>query len=188
MSNCLLFTSIYYWAVHLSQLLPISVRDNKASATQTVNLCSILRSSQTKYKINWYLQLPCLTFSVIRDRVKPPSYVVDRWQLDSKIERFLRCLLAKAIRWKISKHNYYYYFYEKNVVIIFYWLNARAVMLSSMERKSEVYISGRSNQIPAMPTASHRCNTSLKELCCRMQQRGYEAYKLVTRFGAIQQV
>ena len=46
---------------------------------------------------NWHSQLPCLTFSIKRDSVKPPSWVVDRWQLDWKTDQTsLRCLLAEA--------------------------------------------------------------------------------------------
>ena len=47
---------------------------------------------------NWYSQLLVLTFSIERDRVKPPPCVVDKWQLDSTTKRSLCCFLAKTTR------------------------------------------------------------------------------------------
>ena len=38
---------------------------------------------QTKNYKNWYSQLPCLTYSIIRDKVKHPMYVADRWAIGS---------------------------------------------------------------------------------------------------------
>ena len=64
------------------------------------------QSGQTKDYKNWYSQLSCFTFSIKRDSVKPTPCVADRWQLDSKTERSLRCLLAKANWWIKCNYNY----------------------------------------------------------------------------------
>ena len=48
------------------------------SATETKDLGSIPGWVKPIIIKNWYLQLPCLTFSIERDSVPPPS-VVNRW-------------------------------------------------------------------------------------------------------------
>ena len=64
----------------------------KASATQSVDLGSITgRVIPINFK-TWYSQLPCLTLSIKRTVWRFHLKVVDRWQLDSKTERSLRCL------------------------------------------------------------------------------------------------
>ena len=60
--------------------------DRRTSATEMVDLGSIPGRVYSNYT-NWYSQLPCLTFSIKRDSVKPPPCVVDRWQLDLKTKR-----------------------------------------------------------------------------------------------------
>ena len=70
---------------------------SRASATKAVDLGSIPGRVKLKYIKIGIHSYPCLTFSNKRDNVKPPMYVVDRWQLDSKTERLFRRLLAKAI-------------------------------------------------------------------------------------------
>ena len=44
-----------------------------------VVLFSLRFLCQTKDHKNWYSQLPCLTFSIKKDSVKPPPCLVDRW-------------------------------------------------------------------------------------------------------------
>ena len=61
-------------------------------------------SGQTKDYKNWCSQLTCLLYSnQKRQSVASTtcSGQVDRWQLDSKTERSLRCILAKAT-WSIN--------------------------------------------------------------------------------------
>ena len=58
------------------------------------------RSGQTKDYKTWYTQLPCLTVDQQLKGQCEASIAcgrqMGRWQLDSKTERSLRCLLAKA--------------------------------------------------------------------------------------------
>ena len=60
-------------------LVPISGQVDRACATDTVYFRSIPCHVKVKTKKNWYSQFSCLTFSIERDRVKPPPCVVDRW-------------------------------------------------------------------------------------------------------------
>ena len=52
---------------------------DRASATETVDSGLIPGRVKTKDSKTWHSQLPCLTFSIERDSVKPPPCVVDRW-------------------------------------------------------------------------------------------------------------
>ena len=73
------FTNKYVVIANSYRILPISGRVDKASATETVDLGSILSWGQIKDYKNWYSQLTYLTFSNLKDSVKPPPCVVDRW-------------------------------------------------------------------------------------------------------------
>ena len=73
---------------------------DRASATEAVDSGSIpgrVKPKTIKIRIHSF-SVCCLTFSNERDSVKPPpcGRQVGRWQLDSKTERSLRCLLTKA--------------------------------------------------------------------------------------------
>ena len=59
--------------------MPIIDRVGRASSTEAVDLGLIPGRVKPKDYKNWYLQLPCLTFSNQRDSAKPPSCVMDRW-------------------------------------------------------------------------------------------------------------
>ena len=76
-----------------------SIRVIAASATKTLGSGSIPGRVKTKTIKSRYSLLPCMMFSIKRDKVKHSSSVVDKWaarQLDSKTEKSLYCLLAKA--------------------------------------------------------------------------------------------
>ena len=74
---------------------------DETSADETVNSGSV--PGRVKDSKNWYLLLPCLTFSIERDSVKPPSYVVEvgRWQLGWKTARTLSPVRASWLKNKL---------------------------------------------------------------------------------------
>ena len=65
----------------------MSGRVDRASAAGTVGLGFIAGPVQTKDYKNWHSHLLCLTFSIERNSVKPPTYGVDRWAGGSLIRR-----------------------------------------------------------------------------------------------------
>ena len=79
---------------------------NGAYATEMIDSGSV--SGQVKSKtllftpFNWYSHLSCLTFRNKKGPCEASTVCgrqVGRWQFDSKIARFLRCLVAKAAWW-----------------------------------------------------------------------------------------
>ena len=77
-----------------------SGRVDKASTTKAVD-SGRFRSGQTKYYKNWYSQLRVSLLDVQQFKGQCEASAVcgrqvGRWQLDSKTERSLRYLLAKA--------------------------------------------------------------------------------------------
>ena len=67
------------------------------------------RSGQTNDYKNSYSQLSCMMFSNKKGQCEAFTVCgrqVGRWQLDSKTERSLRCLLIKAAMWINCNYNY----------------------------------------------------------------------------------
>ena len=80
----------------------VSDRVNRVSATETVDSGLVTGRFKSGYK-NWYLQLPCLTFSDKKEQCEASTECgrhVGKRQLDSKTEMSLCCLLAKE-PWRI---------------------------------------------------------------------------------------
>ena len=75
---------------------PFSSRVDRASTLETVDLGSISGRVKSKTKNVVFTASLLDVQHQKRDSVKPKPCVVDRWQLDSKAERSLRCLLATA--------------------------------------------------------------------------------------------
>ena len=70
---------------------------NRASAIKTVDLCSISGQFKSKSIKNGIHNFPTWRSAIKGDSVKPPPYVVDRWQLDSKTKKSLHHFLAKPL-------------------------------------------------------------------------------------------
>ena len=81
------------------RLYPIGVRVDRASAPETVDSGSIPGRVKLKIIKNGIQGFPALLQQLLKGKCKASTACdkqVGRWQLDSKTERFFRCLLAKA--------------------------------------------------------------------------------------------